>query len=316
MKKSNTAFNEGVAQHSHLVIKEWFERLGNNIVQITHAIDLAKQTKSKVSIPHHHGLLETHDIDFSEGAECTHVVENRFFHRQEGVFKGRQLTWETRQSIVREFIKPMLPARLFTHNVSDGLVIHVRAGDIFERDSAMSIFRNAPSFKTGIRRLRADSHRVNRFFAQPPLAYYNRIIGLKPWSSITLVAEDRRNPVIDVLLKSNPQIQFVPSDIESDIRTLLSAKHLVIGYGTFTVPWMLMSDNVQELFSPFIPAKVFGELRPGDIGGVDVHTFQFQDYIELGNWTASRDQKRLMLSYKDENIRTIRRGDQDLSPQF
>ncbi len=158
----------------------------------------------------------------------------------------------------------------------------------------------------GLERVIAGTHRVHDCFTQPPLAFYERIINDKPWPYVIITAEDASNPVIHALIKHYDHVKFKQETLEQDIVQLLSAKNLVVGYGTFGITWALMSVHLSNLYCPLMPERIFGKLYPENIEGLEIQSFDFKNYIPLGKWKASKSQKYLMLSYGDENIVNVK----------
>lgn len=102
------------------------------------------------------------------------------------------------------------------------LVIHIRSGDIFVWP--------------------------HPFYAQPPLSFYLDIIKSRIWDSVTLIAEDRRNPCINPLLMKIKGIKFKAHDMHTDISILLSAKNLAVGFGTFGTAILKMSKRIENVY--------------------------------------------------------------------
>ena len=291
--------------HNRIILNKWYGGLCNNIVQLCHAIYFAEKTHSYLEVLSHSGLLKTYDFDFTDGEQIQNTISNNFFWLDQKILGVNAIDWNLRREILKRYIRQMLPEKLFSNTGEDGLTIHIRSGDIFKRKTAVEVFKEARNPLCGLKRLLAGTHRVHPLFVQPPLAFYKRVIESQPWSHVIIVAQDTENPVINALLRSYSNIEFQQRNLENDITALLSAQNLIIGYGTFGMTWALLSDHLQSLYCPLLPAKVFGELYPEDINNLGVHTFEFRNYIQLGQWKASARQKRMMLNYKPSNIMAV-----------
>ena len=293
--------------HNRIVIKKWFGRLCNNIVQLCHAIYLAESTCSYLEVLPHPGLLETHDFDFTNGQPIQDLISRVFYwmEEDEDLFGVKKLDWNVRRNLLKRYIRPMLPERLFPETSQDGLTIYIRSGDIFKPTPAIKVLKKAPNPVEGLRRVLYGKRGICPEFVQPPLAFYKRVIESQPWSRIVLIAEDTANPNIRALLKTYNDIEFQRRNLESDITALLSAQNLVISYGTFGITWALLSNHIQSLYCPLLPIKTYGQLYPGDIKNLSVYPFEFQNYIPIGQWRSTARQKRLMLRYKGSNILAI-----------
>ncbi|MEM9905556.1 MAG: hypothetical protein AAF921_11095 [Cyanobacteria bacterium P01_D01_bin.44] len=345
--------------HDHLIIEGWAGRLCNNMTQLCHAIYLAEQTCSLLEIPPHDGLLETKNFDFTQGEkprkggyeQYRKVICSYFFWFSSGVMGIKDPDWNARRHILKTYVRPMLPKRLFPNAGKDELVIYIRSGDIFNpaakkarlkpgQAAALSttdgpLHRWWLRLKTGklggaatsmgisplrrwwrlMQRLvrqqpkKKPRNRVNPNFVQPPLSFYKQIIESRRWSRIRIVAQDLENPVIPELLSTYSHIKFEQRDLEIDIATLLAAQHLVIGYGTFGITWALLSDHLKSLYCPSMPEQAFGELQPGEIEGVEIYAFKFKNYIPLGQWKATDNQKHLMLTHQVEDVIAVGRSE-------
>jgi hypothetical protein len=287
---------------NHIVVKRWYGGLCNNIVQLCHAVYVAEITRSYLEIPSH-WFLATHDFDFTDGKSPEGVVAEHFFWLDKTVFDVAPMDWNLRRKILNTYIRPMLPCDLFANEGDEsGLTIYIRSGDVFCRKSTLQVLKQAKKLKTGIRRVLFGTHRVNAFYIQPPLAFYNLIIEQRKWSRIQIVAQDLENPVISALIDRHEQAEYVPGNLGADINKLLSAQNLVIGYGTFGMVWALLSSHLESLYSPVLPEEVFGHLYPGDLNNLEINSFEFSNYIPRGQWRATRRQKKMMLNYQVDNI--------------
>ena len=70
-------------------------------------------------------------------------------------------------------------------------------------------------------------------YAQPPLCFYQSIINLFKFRNIFIISEDKRNPVIDLLIKNYQQIIFTNNSLNLDIALLLKAYNIVGSISSF-----------------------------------------------------------------------------------
>jgi len=163
---------------------------------------------------------------------------------------------------------------------ADHLVIHVRAGDVF-RDGEV------PGY------------------GQPPLAYYLKILGSRPWAAVSVVFEDASNPVIAPLVehvrRSPVDCDIVSGQLEHDVGFLLRARTLVAGRGTF-IPAVSALSKYAEVVYCF-------ERLLGAVGGkrlqvkpvIDVSGAYVRSVMNY-NWTNSEEQRKLMLEYAVDDL--------------
>lgn len=267
----------------HLILERWENRLCNNITQICHAIHAARKTGSRLELPAHPGMIATRNFDFSAGQALSETLRDPFFMLRPERIGIKAVSWENRRRTLIQDVKPLLPATLFPERADDGLVLYIRSGDVF-----------------------VSTQRIHGRYVQPPLSFYTYIINSRAWSGIRIVAEDTYNPVIPALLAKFPQIRFSPGSLEEDIRALLAAKHVAIGYGSFGITWALMSAHIRTLYTPhLIEHTVFGRIWPGDLSDIDVHTFRFRRYLHRG-WRADPEQLALMLAHQERDMIVMR----------
>jgi len=276
----------------HFIIKEWFGRLCNNLTQITHAYHLAEKTHSKLLLPAHAALNTAALVqlsDFSKGRLRDAMVEDNFFFTDHPLFEQFPIDQERRRSILRTILPVLidnylsrLSDRVPDHDVPD-LVIHIRSGDVFQRITDPTLYAT-PNF------------------VQPPLSFYRSIIRDGDFKSIQIVAEDDRNPCIGALLDQDKRISYRKQKPLEDISTLLAAKRLVIGYGTFAYVWALASYRLNTLYTQQIPAAVFGSVCNGDLKDVRICTYTIRNYIQNGDWSCSSEQLELMLNHSGGDV--------------
>ena len=163
---------------------------------------------------------------------------------------------------------------------ADHLVIHIRAGDVF-RDGEV------PGY------------------GQPPLAYYLKILGSRPWAAVSVVFEDASNPVIAPLVehgrRSPVDCDIVSGQLEHDVAFLLRARTLVAGRGTF-IPAVSALSKYAEVVYCF-------ERSLGAVGGkrlqvkpvIDVSGAYVRSVMNY-NWTNSEEQRKLMLEYAVDDL--------------
>ena len=300
-------FAQGLRLANTTIRIRWFGRLGNNILQITNGIHVARLYRSRLVLtqPRDDGyrpaLLGLRDLDFTEpGSEAVGDCQVALFRLPAlDLVQEHPLDWEGRRCVLAEFVRPMLPHSLAeaAGGGDDDLVIHIRSGDIFRGIEIDTASDGTPAWKRPPRR-----RWVHAKYVQPPLAYYCRIIGSRSWRSVRIVAEDRVNPVIRALLAEYPFARHEPGSLEDDARVLLSARNLVIGYGTFALSWALTSRNLRRLYCTSLPTDVLGTLRDGDLEGVETHVFRLDDYLRPGEWRCTDKQLRRMLELPDSNV--------------
>ena len=106
----------------------------------------------------------------------------------------------------------------------DDLYIHIRSGDIFYNC------------------LHPD-------YAQPPLCFYEFIINNYKFKKIFIVAENKKNPVINALLDKYENIEFLHKGFVGDISYIINAHNLVLSMSSFSYVIARLSKNLKNVFS-------------------------------------------------------------------
>ncbi len=288
-----------------LSIEHWIGNLGNHIIQLSGALNVAEKTQSRLTVPEH-PLFRKRVFDFTDkrNNNCYEPVAGRFFFQYD-CFQHPIRFDRDRRTVFQNYVYPLLanksrgewfrdllrPTQQDVVN-PETLVINMRSG----RD----IFRTEPPPQND--------------YMQPPLSFYKHVIESHGYDDCLIVTEaDRQNPCIDALMKWNSSIRLrTHTTVIGDARTLLSAKHLVTCHSTFSWCLALMSRNLTTLYQP-------GRCQIRGVDDIDIHTYEFSGYISPGEWTASPDQLDRMLSHSTNDIRVTHRpigGDENQEPEL
>lgn len=253
-----------------LFIKNWSGRLGNNILQIIRAINVAKKYNHNYIKFNNHDFLKKNDLFLNEELSIINknIITCDFFN-----IKKYNIT-DSEPYIMREYfqkyIKPIFKVNINTNNVIENdetIYIHFRGGDIF-------------------------SNHPHKAYVQPPLSYYKNIIN--DYKDIIMVCEDKKNPCVNELLKQE-NVKYISNTLEKDLYTLSNASNLIIGFGTFGFLLYLMNSKLKNLY---IPDFFVNELPKGLWGNdIKVHIIKLPNYIKVGDWKNSAEQQQIMLEY-------------------
>lgn len=235
-----------------LILKRWYGRLGNNIIQLSNIIDIA--------------LKEEHNIKFNvKGLKFfdISVIKNYFDkYNNKKIYcgarhffkdKGRvgdadfdRIAWMTRKHMAtpKELLgfqknifnknaeernkilqKAFLINNIHTLNEND-LVIHIRSGDIFRR-------------------------KPHHLYIPPPLSYYIKEINKYNYEKIYIICEDKKNPVVNKLLELYKNAIHNKNTLKEDIRIILGAKNIMYSIGSFIPSLMLLSNNIKFIHKHF-----------------------------------------------------------------
>ena len=189
----------------------------------------------------------------------------------------------------------VLAKRIFSELVpapggnESNLVIHVRSGDIYQRENVGN-------------------------WGQPPFAYYENIIRSGDWRSVQVVAEDELSPVIAPIMELCARLsiehRLQSSSLHEDLKVLVSAENLVVGRGSFAPAVAILAPQLKKLFffedrfgTPFLDPKVEVVRLCDRIG-------EYRSKVLQGNWRNSPVQRDLMVSYPRDWVGLAGDGEQ------
>jgi hypothetical protein len=281
----------------HLSLPGWVGNLGNHLIQLSCALNVAQQTESRLTVPEH-WLIRPRSFDFMnrDNDNCHESVSSRFFY-QPDCFQFPLKYDDERRKVFQEFVRGMIVKRRpleWLRDLMPGekdaevgpetLVINMRSG----RD----IFRQEPPPQND--------------YMQPPLSFYKRVIESNGYKDCLIVTEaDRKNPCIQALQQWDPRIRLkIHRSIIDDARTLLSATNLVTCHSTFSWCLALMSKNLRTLHQP-------GTFQIKGVSDFDTYTYFFENYINPGEWTASNSQLEMMTSHSTNDVRVVHSTETD-----
>jgi hypothetical protein len=219
-----------------------------------------------------HEIIRKHSTSFGQNSQ---EVRSKFFY-WEGPYKEvnieEEFIYENMRHICKKYIQPHIQApRVLLPD--DCIVIHIRSGDVFDR---------------------RVSNPCN--YVPNPLYFYLQLI--EGFNQAIVVTEgDNHNPILDELRK-NSKVTIQSKSVAEDFGTLLSAKHLAnSGVGTFGIAAALCSDNIETFYCTDV--SISEHLNYKMLLGTDVTVslMPLDDYINVGEWTNSEEQRRFILEY-------------------
>jgi hypothetical protein len=280
-----------------IVVGAWAQ-FGNAVQQLANAIVFAgRYGASRILVPADHPIfLPTGSIGALRLAAGTietpapreTALAGRFFLCPAGAHRPDLLArYACAHRHVRALIRPAVldpDARVG----ADDVVAHVRSGDVFTR--------KVP----------------NPEYGQPPLAFYLGAIRATGARRVWLVYENLENPIITVLAErlraDGVDVVEQSASLVEDLRVLLSARRLVVGFGTMTDAVTVLSLRLTDLhvFGNHVDLRAPGTAvslhRTVDRGG------RYVEEVQSDNWRSSPAQQRLMLDYPAEQLAIVSEG--------
>jgi len=298
------------------VLEKWFERMGNNYMQIKHALRYAICCNAKLEIREKNAFMPALQryLDFSRSIpydmkgsysppkNCAIGWSDTFFQP----FKSFPMPecvydeYSAIQSVVfgNDFSYDCLVQNVrCAADLEKSLVVHIRSGDIFSR-------KNPP--RTAM-----------NMYRQPPLAFYKEIFQLKKWDRILLVTsvepKDSYNPVWSFLVDKDNIRRIVntsatvvtyqtSSSTKEDLKTLWCARYFVASSSTFSNMIIQTGPYLREFFGA--EKSLFGQCSTFqnriNQHGIKCNQLSLPGYEMASsfNWTNSPEQRDLMISYK------------------
>lgn len=254
-------------------VSHWYGRLGNNIQQCAVGYMVAELMKSKFCLDIDHEVISKHQTIFGNDSQ---EVSSKWFY-WEGPYQEvnipREYIYNNMRRICKEYIFNQLQIPKINSIGDDTIVIHIRSGDIFDQ-------------------IHPNGHQ----YTPNPLSFYNEL--LKDFDKAIIVTEsDNNNPIVQIL-KENPKVSIQSKSVAEDFATLLAAKNLAnSGVGTFCVAAALCSQNIKNFYCTDL--MLTEHLNYSMITDTDVktHLFKLNDYLKVGEWTNTEDQRNFILNY-------------------
>tara|TARA_B100000787_G_C16146899_1_gene274691 strand:- start:231 stop:1028 length:798 start_codon:yes stop_codon:yes gene_type:complete len=260
-------------------IRKWGGRLGNNIIQVLHALYVAMYHNSPLSIPPHDLFEKTVLLSNNSCGDHNITDEGDFFY-WDGSKIGEHFRREHAHeavSILRELcsgIRP--PADVKEVKTSKKLLIHLRGGDIFTSNP-------------------------HEGYIMPPLSYYTAIvqmyIQMYNTLAITIVSEDDTNPCGQKLREIFPECIFISgAPLKDDIKRILSHEIVVCSYGTFVPSLLLLSTEITTLHVPsYLPCDFPDEFKSMGVKKISSELTEYE--IAMRPWKNTEKQRDYMLTY-------------------
>ena len=202
-----------------IILKGWFGRLGNNIIQLSNIIHIAIAFKHNIKINVQHKFFDVSLIEkyFNKYNDSKIITDKKnFFYNSRLPFSNAifEQNIEERNKILQK--------AFLINNINklpeNDIVIHIRSGDIF---------RSKP----------------HPNYVPPPLSYYTKEIDKYKYEKIHIICEDTINPVVNELRKLYKNAVYEKNTLEKDIRIILGATNIIYSVGTFIPSLMWLSNN-------------------------------------------------------------------------
>jgi hypothetical protein len=253
-------------------LSHWYGRLGNNIQQCAVGTLWAEETHSSFeSIDHE--IIKKYKRSFGENR---FDLSSKCFYWQ-GPYQEVNLPVETiyknMRRVCKKWIYPQLDIQP-TEVPDDTLVIHIRSGDIFDK--------NVPNPER---------------YVPNPYHFYTTL--LKSFEKAIVVTEDDDyNPIVEEL-SYHRKVTIQRGTVAKDFATLLGAKHVAnSGVGTFAVAAALCSHNIEHFYCSDLSDTEHLNWKMLVDSDVKVHQMHLPHYLLPGEWRNTDEQREFILTYE------------------
>lgn len=217
-------------------------RLGNNLLQVVHAIVYAEALgRPEVVLPRDGGHLESlfsmpkkisvvENLDLQHRARCKFDTTSDFFDGSDCIGVKRE---DYRRALLL-YLKPRLNDETLRACAAEstgfsGLTIHLRSGDLLQLD-----------------------HKQSQFL---PCAFHDLVIAAGNYTEVRVVTEpDMTHPCLASLRDrhSDKLVTVQSRSIQEDACALMTAHHLEFGDTTFAQLLEMMNENVKDVSMPSV----------------------------------------------------------------
>ena len=262
-------------------IREWFGRLGNNIMQVKNAIQIGLYYKYNIILPPHNFFNTTYIVfnpDIINKDE--HFIYNKydfFFNDQIDFIQNTEVfnlnLDKTFNMLKNIFIIKSDPKNKFD---DDDVIIHIRSGDLFSNEPPGT-------------------------YICPPLSYYTDILNKNKFKKKYILTEDLNNPCTNKLLELFPDIILrVNNQLDDDIMIILNSQNIICSFGTFIPCLLLLSENIRNVYrTNYDYCTNFIEDLNNVNKNIKLNILDYNDYkSKIAVWRNNSEQRDIMINYK------------------
>lgn len=283
-----------------IVVREPFGRMGNQTIQLVHAISLAERLKTNLILAPGNSIakaptcslspslrLDTRKesvraIGFSRLIRAGLTTKSTEVHLTANTYYSHE--WAKppqREDYTRSFELLRGVSELSSSSKplpEDHLVIHLRGGDAF-------------------------GHNAHSDYAQPPLSFYELVVADKNWRKATIVRADESHPfeknVCTLLDRKGIRWSIQSSSAEEDAAYLARASALVSSRGSFIPAIVGRTVHTKHIYLFGDETRVRGDIT---IHRITDNTGDYWKSCCQRNWNDSKAQRELMANYPASHL--------------
>lgn len=239
----------------YILIDKWYGRLGNNLIQISKAIYIAKKNNCDfVKLPHDekYGIFpkiikitQNYNEDEITDENKPFLSDFFYYYIDENIDK---IDFEFElYNILHKYLKQYLIKDVEKLD----LVIHIRADDVGN-----------------------DRKNIHNNYIPPPFYYYDSFI--HNHENKYIISDNNNHPAHDYLNQKGTE--WLRGDAITDLNRLANCKYLAINPGSFSQYGFYLNNNIKILYTPdYLCNKLI--LKIAELKGCKVEIIKLPNYI-------------------------------------
>ena len=207
------------------------------------------------------------------------IIKHHFMPKDLHLVNKRTVDISKFFSIAKKYIYPNFNCNIDPINKKICL-IHIRSGDIFAK------------------------HIFNPSYVQPPLNYYKKIINDTShiYDKFIIITEpDALNPCIKLLNNYLNKVIIQTSSVFNDYNILLKAHSIILSRSSFSDSTIFINPNLKNIYF-WNYGHNLGNINVVPKNITILPYYLTEKYIEMGKWTHSVEQLKLMVNYPINSI--------------
>lgn len=216
-----------VKQYKILKLKNWYGRIGNNIITLSNALHVAlEENYDAIIFPKNSYFNKT----YIKLNECDLNTKNFIEHDSETFFRyNNKDILKKNKKLVLKHLTDLFKIKYesIPKGKYNDLYIHIRSGDLFSGGKCN-----------------------NKIYCenQPDYKFYKNIIDSNNYEKIYIIAEDSNNPIINKLINEYPNIIYSKKSLEEDIKLIMGSRNIIYGYTTFVPTILYFNKGVKNVY--------------------------------------------------------------------
>jgi hypothetical protein len=262
-------------------------RFGNSIIQLANAVGLALHIRAAQIVFFRSPILQSGGAGSPTGLS----LRKHTLRPQIGL-KAPTALWRSDfiegwpnpvaldDTVMRTFRDDVLPSldvpEIEDYQSGEVLTVHLRSGDVY-------------------------SDNPHPGYGQPPLSFYQAILGLERWSEVRLVSEDQESPcwkaLVETCATQGIPLRQMGQSLDEALIEVASSANLVASRGTFIPAILFLFPKARRVFffgpdfEPLDTGHALELIECKDVGE------QYTQSNLAGNWNNTAAQRELMLNY-------------------